>query len=73
MSTSQFMDLEGREVIITSRPCGCWHETRYNHVTGEILLIRLQICSNCFDSAQQLLERLDNDAHLQLGLPLDQG
>jgi len=73
MATSQFMDIQGREVIVTSRPCGCWHETRYDHVDGSIQLIRLQICSSCFTAAGEYLEVLDKQRQLQLGLPLTDG
>lgn len=67
--TSQFMSIEGHEVVLTAEPCGCWHETRYT-TDGEIVLIRLEVCGDCFEAAGEYLDRLCIDKRTQLTLPL---
>jgi len=72
--TSQFMSIQGREVVSTQEDCGCWHETEY-YPDGEIVMIRLQICSSCFEAAGVYLDRLsiDKRAQLTLSLPSAEG
>lgn len=65
--TSQFMTIEGLECIQTLRSCGCFHETYYA-TDGEIQLIRLQLCSDCFILAGLELERLDKERSAQYTL-----
>lgn len=67
--TSQFMTKQGRECISHSFPCGCLYETEYAS-DGEIILIRLQVCSACMDYKWEMLEQQSLDKKAQLTLPL---
>lgn len=67
-SVSQYMTIEGLEVVVHSWPCGCWHEEGYS--TGELVHLRFQACSSCWDAAGEYLTQLTLDKRSQLTLPL---
>lgn len=68
-ATHQFMTVEGFECVQHLFPCGCFHETYYT-TQGDIELIRLQVCTDCFDEAGRELEQLSLDKRAQLTLHL---
>jgi len=70
MTTAQFLSIEGYQVVVTYHECGCYHETRYDPITAEAILIKLEICGECFDSAAALLDQRTMARKAQLTLPL---
>lgn len=66
-----FMSVTGDEVTVISRPCGCFHEVTYDPISREELLIRVQICSECWGEAWALLDqgRTPEQYSLLGGLP----
>jgi len=74
VKTSQFMSLEGLEIVVTEWDCGCWHEEGYTSY-GVLEHLRFQSCSDCFDSLAYYLDNLgvDKRAQLTLELPSPEG
>jgi len=69
MKTTQFMSLEGLEVVVSTWDCGCWHESAYSSY-GTLELLRFQACSSCWDSAVAYLDEIGIAERAQLTLPL---
>lgn len=65
--------MNGDEIIVTVRDCGCWHETHYSPLDGDITLIRMEICGKCFEAAGDYLDTLDKHKQLTLDLPSAEG
>jgi len=64
------MTVEGYEVVQTMYPCGCFSETTYS-TDGDMQLLRVQVCGECFDELHEKLENhtLDKRSQLTLDLP----
>lgn len=67
--TSQFMSIEGLELVVSTWDCGCWHETGYDS-EGIIQHLRFQACTECWESMGTYLDNLCIDGKVQLTLGL---
>lgn len=69
MKSSQFQSVEGLEIVVTEWDCGCWHEQGYTS-QGELVHLRFQACTTCWDAVGEYLDNLCVDKKTQLTLSL---
>lgn len=71
MPESSFVSLEGWVVYCTTwDDCDCYVEKAYDPVTGQVELIKAQICGRCYDTAMAQLDERTTSREAQLTLPL---
>lgn len=71
MRESSFVSFEGWVVYCTTwDDCDCYVEKGYDPVTGQVELVKAQICGRCYDAALEQLDERRTSEKQQLTLDL---